>query len=108
MVVVSLEGEDVTEEIRQPRVGELAAHVARDPAVREEMLRLQKELATGGGVVMDGRDIGTVVLPHGGSQGVFDGDRRGKSSPAAPGAFGPGRNDHLPRGIPIRQTTRWD
>lgn len=63
-VVVSLEGEDVTEKIRQPRVGELAAHVARHPAVREEMLKLQRKLAAGGGVVMDGRDIGTVVLPH--------------------------------------------
>jgi len=45
-------------------VGEAVPHVAKHPAVREALVRLQRQMSAGGGVVMDGRDIGTVVLPE--------------------------------------------
>ncbi|HHV93225.1 MAG TPA: (d)CMP kinase [Firmicutes bacterium] len=60
---VLLNGEDVTEAIRAPEVSETVSIVAQHPKVREHLLHLQRQLAAGGGVVMDGRDIGTVVLP---------------------------------------------
>ncbi|BAF59798.1 MAG: (d)CMP kinase [Pelotomaculum sp.] len=60
---VFLDGEDVTEEIRSPAVSKAVSLVARVPAVRERLVELQRAMASGGGVVMEGRDIGTVVLP---------------------------------------------
>lgn len=60
---VLLNGEDVTEEIRSPDVSRSVSLVARVPAVRRRLVELQREMALGGGVVMEGRDIGTVVLP---------------------------------------------
>jgi cytidylate kinase len=62
-VRVLLNGEDVTEAIRAPEVSETVSVVAQHPKVRDHLLHLQRQLAAGGGVVMDGRDIGTVVLP---------------------------------------------
>jgi cytidylate kinase len=61
---VFLNGEDVTDQIRLPSVSELVPIIAANPAVRRHMCRMQRELAEQGGVVMDGRDIGTVVLPE--------------------------------------------
>ena len=58
-----LEGRDVTWQIRSPRVEAQVSHVAAYPSVREQMVRLQRELARAGGVVLDGRDIGTFVCP---------------------------------------------
>ena len=55
---------DVTDEIRTPEMGMLASAVSRSPAVRARLLTLQRKLGEAGGVVMDGRDIGTVVFPH--------------------------------------------
>lgn len=60
---VHLNGEDVTEEIRSPEVSRSVSLVARVPAVRKRLVELQRAMALGGGVVMEGRDIGTVVLP---------------------------------------------
>ena len=54
---------DVTGEIRTPEMGMLASAVSKSPAVRARLLGLQRELGRHGGVVMDGRDIGTVVFP---------------------------------------------
>ena len=56
-------GQDVTEEIRLPEVSAAASKVAAVPAVREFLLGMQRNLAKEHNVVMDGRDIGTVVLP---------------------------------------------
>ena len=56
-------GEDVTEAIRTPEVSEAASKVATDPAVREALVRKQRELLAGGDWVAEGRDIGTVVAP---------------------------------------------
>jgi len=55
---------DVTDEIRTPEMGMLASAVSRSPAVRARLLTLQRMLGEAGGVVMDGRDIGTVVFPR--------------------------------------------
>ncbi|WP_242142641.1 MULTISPECIES: (d)CMP kinase [unclassified Bacillus cereus group] len=60
---VFLNGQDVSEVIRTPDVTNRVSIVAKHRLVREEMVRRQQELAAQGGVVMDGRDIGTHVLP---------------------------------------------
>lgn len=61
--LVLLDGENVTDEIRTNDVTNSVSIVAKHKKVREEMVKRQQELASGGGVVMDGRDIGTHVLP---------------------------------------------
>lgn len=60
---VEADGEDVTDVIREEHVGAAASIVATNGGVRSALLGLQRALGAGGGVVMDGRDIGTVVLP---------------------------------------------
>ena len=60
---VILDGEDVTDKIRTNKVSNNVSLVAKIKAVRERLVKLQREMAAQGGVVMDGRDIGTVVLP---------------------------------------------
>jgi len=61
---VVVNGVDVTAEIRTPEVSLLTAQVAASPIVREAMMTLQREMGEGGGVVLEGRDIGTVVFPY--------------------------------------------
>ena len=60
---IFLNGKDVSKEIRQEEVGKNASVVAKYPKVREKLLELQRNLAATTDVIMDGRDIGTVVLP---------------------------------------------
>ena len=60
---VLLDGEDVTGQIRNHTVTDAASRVSIYPAVRASMVKRQQEMATKGGVVMEGRDIGTVVFP---------------------------------------------
>lgn len=55
---------DITLPIRDNQVTNNVSAVASLPLVREELVRLQQEIAQAGGIVMDGRDIGTVVLPQ--------------------------------------------
>jgi cytidylate kinase len=61
--VVSIDGYDVTTAIRTPEIDKAAAAVARLPRVREVLVARQRALGGRGGVVMEGRDIGTVVFP---------------------------------------------
>ena len=61
---VFLNDEDVTEAIRQNDISMGASLVSRYQAVREHCVELQRNMAAKGGVVLDGRDIGTVVLPN--------------------------------------------
>jgi cytidylate kinase len=61
---VLLDDEDVTGLIRNQTVTDAASRVSVFPAIRAWMVRLQQQLGAGGGVVMEGRDIGTVVFPH--------------------------------------------
>ena len=61
---VFLCGEDVTEKIRTPQISMLASKISAIPEVREFLLHLQRDLAQKNNVLMDGRDIGTVILPN--------------------------------------------
>jgi cytidylate kinase len=61
---VLMDSEDVTGMIRNPAVTDAASRVSVHPAIRAWMVKLQQELGAKGGVVMEGRDIGTVVFPH--------------------------------------------
>lgn len=63
-VAVLVDGVDVSAAIRTPEIGRLASEIAADPAVREFCSALQRRLAAGGGVVVEGRDAGTVVFPE--------------------------------------------
>jgi cytidylate kinase len=60
---VMIDDRDISDEIREPRIDRLVSSVARHPAVREVMRVRQRELGEVGNVVIEGRDIGTVVAP---------------------------------------------
>ncbi len=60
---VLLDGRDVSQRVRETDVSEAASRVSVHPKVREWMVARQRELGAGGGVVMEGRDIGTKVFP---------------------------------------------
>ena len=59
-----LNGEDVTELIREPHISDLTSKLSAIPAVRDFLLETQRRIAREHNVIMDGRDIGTVVLPN--------------------------------------------
>jgi cytidylate kinase len=61
---IRLNGEDVTAAIRQPQVSEAASKVSAAPGVRRAMREEQRRIAGGQSVVMEGRDIGTVIFPE--------------------------------------------
>jgi len=61
---VFLDGVDVTGQLREPAVTDGASRVSVHPRIRSWMVALQQELGAAGGVVMEGRDIGTVVFPN--------------------------------------------
>ncbi|HKC55068.1 MAG TPA: (d)CMP kinase [Vicinamibacterales bacterium] len=60
---VSIDGHDITQDIRTPEMDKAASAVARIPRVREVLVACQRRIGEPGGVVMEGRDIGTVVFP---------------------------------------------
>jgi len=62
--LVTIDGHDVTRAIRTPEIDKAATAVARLPKVREVLVARQRALGAEGGVVMEGRDIGTVVFPN--------------------------------------------
>jgi cytidylate kinase len=61
---VLLDGEDVSALIRTPEISLLTSKVSACPAVRDALVERQRQLGVGGGVVLEGRDIGTVVFPE--------------------------------------------
>ena len=61
---VIVDGKDVSEAIRTPEVSHVVPEVAKIEYVRERLTELQRKMAARGGVIMDGRDIGTKVLPN--------------------------------------------
>jgi len=63
-LVLELDGEDVSSVIRQQTISENVSKVSKHPAVRKEMVAWQRRLAQKGNVVVEGRDIGTVVFPN--------------------------------------------
>jgi cytidylate kinase len=91
---VLLNGEDVTDAIREPAVSEAASQVAAIPAVRRSMVAKQREIAADANVVMEGRDIGSVVFPDARVKIFLDADpvervrrRAGESGEADPAAL---------------------
>jgi len=60
---VIVDGDDVTSEIRTPDISQLSSRLSEQRAVRRRMVALQRDMAKEGGVVMEGRDIQTIVLP---------------------------------------------
>ena len=58
-----LNGKNIDKEIRFPQVSDYVSQVAKEADVRNFLLKTQRDIATKGGIIMDGRDIGTVVLP---------------------------------------------
>jgi len=69
---VLLNGEDVTDAIRTPEITAAASDISRIPAVRRALVAKQREMAAGTSVVMEGRDIGTVVFPEAGVKIFLD------------------------------------
>ncbi len=63
-LLVLLNGEDVSKEIRTKKVNDFISEVSMLPIVRTKLLNLQREIANGKNVVMEGRDIGTTVFPN--------------------------------------------
>lgn len=91
--IVVIDGHDVTRAIRTPEIDRVAAAVARLPRVREVLVGRQRRLGQGGGVVMEGRDIGTVVFPQADVKVFLDASeeeraRRRANDPAHSGSQG--------------------
>ena len=61
---IILNGENVTSQLRKEEVGNMASKSSANPKVREKLLQLQRDIARDNDVIMDGRDIGTFVLPN--------------------------------------------
>ena len=59
-----LNGENISNEIRQQKISDLVSHIAKEEKIRHFLLKIQREHADKGGIIMDGRDIGTVILPN--------------------------------------------
>jgi len=77
---VLLNGEDVTSAIRAPEVGRQASVVAAIPGVRRALVEKQRSLGARTSVIMEGRDIGTVVFPHADIKVFLDADPRERVS----------------------------
>jgi len=60
---IFVDGEDVTEKIRDPKIDRNVSQIARLPKIRRQLIHLQRKLAEKGNIVMEGRDIGSVILP---------------------------------------------
>jgi len=61
---IFVDGEDITEEIRNPKIDQNVSQIARLPKIRKQLIYLQRKLAEKGNIVMEGRDIGSVILPQ--------------------------------------------
>jgi len=68
------DGEDVTEAIRLPEISRLASDISKKKGVREALVQKQREMGRGGGVVLEGRDIGTIVFPDADVKFYLDAD----------------------------------
>ncbi len=109
---VLLDGCDVSARIRDRDVTEAASRVSIHPAVREWMVRRQRELGSGGGVIMEGRDIGTVVFPQADVKIFLDADskvREGRRVAQSNAQHDPARAEGLKQELrerDLRDTTR--
>jgi cytidylate kinase len=73
-MTVWVDGEDVGEKIRKEEVGLAASAISAFPVVREKLLSLQREAGAGGGIVAEGRDMGSVVFPDADFKFYLDAD----------------------------------
>jgi len=71
---VFCEGEDITEAIRTPEISRLASSISKQKGVRQALVQMQREMGKKGGVVLEGRDIGTVVFPNADVKFYLDAD----------------------------------
>jgi len=60
---VCCDGEDITSAIRSPEISRLASYISKQKGVREALVQMQREMGKESGVILEGRDIGTVVFP---------------------------------------------
>jgi cytidylate kinase len=60
---VCCDGEDITSAIRSPEISRLASYISKQKGVREALVQMQREMGKEGGIILEGRDIGTVVFP---------------------------------------------
>ncbi len=67
-------GEDITHDIRSPEISRFASDISKSSIVREALVRMQREMGREGGVVLEGRDIGTVVFPDADIKFYLDAD----------------------------------
>ncbi|MBN2517114.1 MAG: (d)CMP kinase [Deltaproteobacteria bacterium] len=73
---ILVNGEDVTQKIRTEQIGFLASKISAVPAVRKALLSLQREAGEKGGIIAEGRDMGTVVFPYADLKFFLDADVR--------------------------------
>jgi len=71
---VLCDGEDITEAIRSPDMSSLASDISKREGVRSALVRMQREMGRVGGVILEGRDIGTVVFPDADVKFYLDAD----------------------------------
>lgn len=101
---VTIDGEDVTRAIRTPAIDRAAAAVARLPKVRAILVERQRALGEGGGVVMEGRDIGTVVFPAADVKVYLDAspEERARRRASDPAHSGPATLDEVATALTAR------
>jgi CMP/dCMP kinase len=103
---VLLDGADVTGNIRDPEVTQAASRVSVHPAIRAWMVDLQREMGNAGGIVMEGRDIGTVVFPDADLKFFLDASPEARSQRRYEQASGPSTVITTPDGISPQEITR--
>jgi cytidylate kinase len=96
---VLLDGADVTERLRDPEVTQAASQVSVHPAIRVWMVGLQHEIGKAGGVVMEGRDIGTVVFPDADIKFFLDASPEARSQRRYEQSSSPAATAAVPEGI---------
>ena len=105
---ITIDGHDVTRAIRTPEVDKAAASVARLPRLREVLVARQRALGAAGGVVMEGRDIGTVVFPDADMKIYLDASAEERARRRASDAAHTGGQDtlaHVQSELVARDTT---
>jgi CMP/dCMP kinase len=104
---VILDGADMTGSIRDPEVTQAASKVSVHPAIRAWMVDLQREIGRAGGVVMEGRDIGTVVFPDADIKFFLDASPEARSQRRYEQGGGPAAAvPNTPEGISQQEVTR--
>lgn len=96
-VRVAVDGRDVTDELRTPEISAMASRVSAIPAVREWLLPVQRRMGAAGGVVAEGRDIGTRVFPSADAKFFLDADVNTRAGRRQRDLDGAGRSAPLER-----------